>query len=215
MAMVGEKIMTLLPNAGDVGEAPPSIAASVAGNGVPVPVPVPPPVDPLAATPDPAPAPLDTLPDALPVETVPADALPELVLAPEPPEDTTAPPEAPDPAKVPVEAPVPTPVLPAPPDPAWPGPFPVEPQPGTVATRVPPRMSAQAGESRGKRDEMTFIKNDLSGWFDARALGTIVCGCGLSPRCLRDRHEHGEGPSREHPASRLRGSETRCRRDRT
>jgi hypothetical protein len=164
MAIDGEKTKTLLPKAGDVGEAPPSIAASEAGNGVPVPVLAPPSFDPLAATPEPPPTPLDAPPDPLPAETLPVDALPvdtwpELLPVPAPLEDPLVPLDEPEPPTVPVDPPVPPTALPAVPDPDWLGPFPEdEPQPATAATSAPATMSAGADEGRGKGDEMTFIQ---------------------------------------------------------
>src|SRR5579859_2450786 len=105
--MEGEKTKTLLPKAGEVGEAPPSMAASVTGKGVP-------------PVPEPPPDPLDGLPDALPVEGFAPEALPTAPAAPVAPVPETPPvaalpegmldplaaPAPPTPAEAPVELPV-------------------------------------------------------------------------------------------------------------
>jgi hypothetical protein len=162
--MVGEKTKTLLPKAGEIGEAPPSIDASVAGNGVPT-------------TPEPPPDPLDTLPDPPVVEALPVDALPEAPVpevAPAPalpegpiePLDAPAlPPDMPLPvdatplgAKAPLDAPAPLTALPAELDPDWAGPFLAdEAQPATATRRAPPRRSTGATEGRASEGKVNFI----------------------------------------------------------
>src|SRR5579863_8420176 len=102
MGIDGVKTKTLLPNAGEVGDAPPSIAASDAGNGVAVPEPPLLPVDELPDPPVveelPADASVAPLPDGAPAAPIPALApVPPLapVLTPAP---VVAPPPAPAPA---------------------------------------------------------------------------------------------------------------------
>jgi hypothetical protein len=139
MGIDGVKTKTLLPNAGEVGDAPPSIAASDAGNGV--------------AVPEPPSLPVEALPDPPVVEELPADA----PVAPLP----EGAPAAPVPALAPVLTPAPVlapPPAPAPAlDPEGLEPFLAEEPQLARATRRPPRRSNAAAEDCESEIDVHFI----------------------------------------------------------
>lgn len=148
---------TLLPNAGEVGDAP-SMAASVAAMGVP-------------DAPEAEPTPLDGLPVPLPL---PAERLPA-----DPPAPPPLPEEAPPLAPIPVLAPAPTPAPVLPPAPALaPAPVlalepalalepdgleplrPEEPQLAVGMRRAPPTKSVTAVDC-ARESKLSFMGGSL------------------------------------------------------